>query len=121
RAFNSGAWDQPGLTTSMSEAMNGLTSIGVASGAQVRGLGPAETDLFAGQTITGASTIAMYTYAGDANLDGCISGDDYSAIDFASGLPGASGWFNGDFNYDGFISGDDYATIDFNLIAQGEP
>jgi autotransporter-associated beta strand protein len=63
RASNGGAWDQPGLTTSMPDAAGGLTSIGVGTGAQVRGLGPTDTDVFAGQTINGNSTIAMYTYA----------------------------------------------------------
>jgi hypothetical protein len=62
-----------------------------------------------------------YTYAGDANLDGIVSGDDYSAIDFNVLVPGASGWFNGDFNYDGIISGDDYSAIDFAILAQGAP
>ncbi|MEA2707869.1 MAG: hypothetical protein QOF78_470, partial [Phycisphaerales bacterium] len=64
--------------------------------------------------------VVMYTYSGDANLDGFISGDDYSTIDFHVGT-GAIGWFNGDFNYDGIISGDDYSTIDFNFAAQGLP
>jgi hypothetical protein len=63
----------------------------------------------------------MYTYAGDANLDGFLSGDDYAAIDFNIAVPNSSGWYNGDFNYDGIISGDDYATIDFNIVAQGAP
>ena len=64
----------------------------------------------------------MYTYAGDANLDGAITGDDYSVIDFNIAVPGASGWYNGDFNYDGAITGDDYSVIDFNLVAQhGSP
>jgi hypothetical protein len=120
RALNGGAWDSPGLTTSMPDAVTGLTSIGVATGEQIRGLGPTDTDLFAGQTITGATTIAMYTYAGDANLDGFISGDDYSTIDFNAGTS-ADGWVNGDFNYDGIVSGDDYSTIDFNYAAQGAP
>jgi hypothetical protein len=120
RALNGGTWDGGGLTTSMPDAATGLTSIGVATGEQVRGLGPTDTDLFAGQTITGATTIAMYTYAGDANLDGFISGDDYSTIDFNAGT-GADGWVNGDFNYDGIVSGDDYSTIDFNYAAQGAP
>ncbi|MEA2735064.1 MAG: fibronectin-binding autotransporter adhesin [Humisphaera sp.] len=119
-ASNGGAWDMPGLTTSMPDATTGLTTIGVATGAQLRGLGPTETDLFAGQTITGASTVAMYTYAGDANMDGFISGDDYSTIDFNVGT-GADGYYNGDFNYDGIVSGDDYSTIDFNFAAQGAP
>ncbi|MEA2735526.1 MAG: fibronectin-binding autotransporter adhesin [Humisphaera sp.] len=120
RALNGGTWDGGGLTTSMPDAATGLTSIGVATGEQVRGLGPTDTDLFAGQTINGATTIAMYTYAGDANLDGFISGDDYSTIDFNAGT-GADGWVNGDFNYDGIVSGDDYSTIDFNYAAQGAP
>ncbi|MEA2736168.1 MAG: fibronectin-binding autotransporter adhesin, partial [Humisphaera sp.] len=120
RASNGGAWDSPGLTTSQGDAATGLTTIGVATGEQIRGLGPTDTDLFAGQTINGASTIAMYTYAGDANLDGFISGDDYSTIDFNVGTS-ADGYSNGDFNYDGIVSGDDYSTIDFNYAAQGAP
>jgi hypothetical protein len=63
----------------------------------------------------------MYTYAGDANLDGAVTGDDYSAIDFNILVPGSDGWYNGDFNYDGVISGDDYSAIDFNILAQGAP
>ena len=38
-----------------------------------------------------SSIIAMYTYAGDANLDGTISADDYGVIDNALG--GGSGGF----------------------------
>ena len=121
RASNAGAWDGTGITTSESDALSGLTSIGVGTGAQVLALAAGATDTFAGQTVTDTSVLVMYTYRGDANMDGFISGDDYSAIDFASGTPGASGWINGDFNYDGIISGDDYSAIDFNLVAQGAP
>ncbi len=58
-----------------------------------------------------------YTYAGDANLDGVINGDDYSLIDngFNTGL---SGWQNGDFNYDGSISAADYSIIDNAFVMQ---
>ena len=69
-------------------------------------------------TDASGDAIAMYTYGGDANLDGAITGDDYFQID--SGFPaGAHGWFNGDFNYDGTITGDDYFIIDSNFPAQG--
>jgi autotransporter-associated beta strand protein len=121
RASNFGAWDQPGLTTSMPDAVAGLTTIGIATGEQVRGLGPTDTDIFAGQTITGASTIAMYTYAGDANLDGTIDGGDYGIIDNFVQVPNADGYANGDFNYDGVIDGGDYGIIDNNVQAQGAP
>jgi autotransporter-associated beta strand protein len=121
RAYNFNAWDQPGLTTSMPDALAGLTTIGVSTGEARGGLGPTDTDLFAGQTITGASTIAMYTYAGDANLDGVIDGGDYGIIDNFVQVQGADSYFNGDFNYDGVIDGGDYGIIDNNIQAQGAP
>src|SRR5439155_2375202 len=69
---------------------------------------------------TGGDTLVMYTYGGDANLDGKINVDDYGRIDFAVPL-GISGWSNGDFNYDGKINVDDYGIIDFNVGIQGAP
>jgi beta-glucanase (GH16 family) len=91
RAYDSQSWDQPGLTTSMPAAQTGLTTIAVSTGAAMRGLGAGETDTFAGQIITGASTVAMYTYAGDANLDGTIDGGDYGVIDNNVQVAGESG------------------------------
>jgi hypothetical protein len=63
----------------------------------------------------------MYTYGGDANLDGKINVDDYARIDLNVNLAGGAGWFNGDFNYDGKINVDDYGIIDFNVGVQGAP
>ena len=120
-AYDFGAWDGNGLTTSQQQAIDGLTTIGVGTGESVRGLGPNDTDVFAGQTITGSSTIAMYTYAGDANLDGTIDGGDYGIIDNFVQVPNADSYFNGDFNYDGVIDGGDYGIIDNNIQAQGAP
>ena len=56
----------------------------------------------------------MYTYGGDATLDGKINVDDYIRVDsgIASNL---SGWFN----YDGKVNIDDYTTvIDANIANQ---
>jgi hypothetical protein len=105
----------------MPDASAGLTAVGAATGAQVRGLTGGQTDSFRGEPIDATSIVAMYTYAGDANLDGIVSGDDYSSIDFNVAVSGASGWYNGDFNWDGIVSGDDYSAIDFNILAQGAP
>jgi len=69
-------------------------------------------------TETTHDVLAMYTYAGDANLDGKINVDDYGRIDFFSAL-GGSGWYNGDFNLDGKVNVDDYGIIDFNVGIQG--
>jgi hypothetical protein len=60
----------------------------------------------------------MYTYYGDANLDGQVDASDYSLIDNGY-LNGLTGWQNGDFNYDGVINGSDYTLIDNAYNMQG--
>ncbi len=120
--YNTGNWDGPGIITSQSNATGGntLTAIGVAAASDVLGLGPTDTAAWEGETVTGSDALVKYTYAGDANLDGAITGDDYFQIDSAASTS-LSGWFNGDFNYDGVINGDDYFLIDGNFPAQGPP
>jgi autotransporter-associated beta strand protein len=115
-----GTWNgSTGIITSQSQATtSNLTTIGVATAAQVKGIANTATAVFAGQVVTGTDTLAMYTYGGDATLDGKINVDDYTRIDFNVGL-GNHGWFNGDFNYDGKINVDDYTIIDFNVGIQG--
>jgi autotransporter-associated beta strand protein len=115
-------WSGSGIVTSQTSATNGsnFTSIGVATGAQVVPSSATATALWAGQTITGTDALVMYTYGGDANLDGKINIDDYGHIDTSIGI-GLTGWFNGDFNYDGVINIDDYGIIDVNIGIQGAP
>jgi hypothetical protein len=109
-------WTGNGIVTSQTQATGGnFTSIGVAKASDVRPATATATGLWAGQTITGTDTLVMYTYGGDATLDGKINIDDYVKIDsgIASGL---TGWANGDFNYDGKVNIDDYTTvIDANI------
>jgi hypothetical protein len=110
-------WDgSTGIVTSQSAAIGtNYTSIGVAKASDVRPATATATATWAGQTITGTDTLVMYTYGGDANLDGKLNVDDYIKID--SGIAaGLTGWSNGDFNYDGKINIDDYTTvIDANI------
>ena len=119
---NGGGWLGSGIVTSQTQATSGsVTSIGVASAQQVKGLSAStDTAVWAGQTVSGADTLAMYTYGGDANLDGKINVDDYGRIDLNIHLE-TKGWYNGDFNYDGKINVDDYGIIDFNVGIQGAP
>lgn len=119
--LNGGAWNGSGIVTSEGDALNNLTTIGVATGSEVFGIGATDTALFAGQTVTGSQTLAMYTYAGDLNLSGAIDPDDYANISFADNDPNAQGYYNGDINYDGDINADDFAAIDFNFNSQGAP
>jgi autotransporter-associated beta strand protein len=109
-------WDGSGIVTSQSNATGGnFHSIGVARASDVRPATATATASWGGQTITGTDTLVMYTYGGDATLDGKINIDDYVKID--SGIAGGlTGWSNGDFNYDGKVSIDDYITvIDANI------
>ena len=117
-----GSWNgSSGILTSQTVATtSNFNSIGVATGSEVKGIpfSSTATAVWAGQTVTGTDTLVMYTYGGDANLDGKINVDDYGRIDFAVPL-GIAGWSNGDFNYDGKINVDDYGIIDFNVGIQG--
>jgi hypothetical protein len=118
---NGGNWSGNGIVTSQSAATSTtLTSIGIATAADVRSIASTATTLWAGQTVSGADTLIMYTYAGDATLDGKINVDDYIRIDngVASTL---TGWSNGDFNYDGKVNVDDYILIDSNIANATAP
>jgi hypothetical protein len=117
---NGGAWNgATGLVTSMTAATTShLTTLGVAKASQTLGIANTATGVWSGQTVTGSDALVMYTYAGDATLDGKINVDDYTRIDFNVPL-GTSGYGNGDFNYDGKINVDDYTIIDFNVGIQG--
>src|SRR5207237_1966021 len=117
---NGGDWSgTSGIVTSQTFATTStFTSIGVAKGSEAKGVAATATAVWAGQTVTGSDTLVMYTYGGDANLDGKINVDDYGRIDFAVPL-GIAGWANGDFNYAGKINVDDYGIIDFNVGIQG--
>jgi hypothetical protein len=118
-----GSWNgATGIVTSETDATTSvLTTLAVITGAIRNGLGPTDTDVFAGQTINGNSTLVMYTWGGDANLDGTINGDDYFNID-SNILAQVPGYHNGDFDYNGEINGDDYFIIDANItFAQANP
>jgi hypothetical protein len=117
-----GSWDgTTGILTSQTAATtSSFTSIGIATAAQAKLIASTATAVWAGQTVTGTDTLVMYTYGGDANLDGKLNVDDYGRIDSNIGL-GTAGWYNGDFNYDGKVNVDDYGIIDSNIGIQGAP
>src|SRR5205814_8478494 len=74
--------------------------------------------IFGGVPVARGDQLVMYTWGGDANLDGTLNGDDYFQIDSQFNQDGlVFGYFNGDFNYDGSINGDDYFIIDSNWNA----
>ena len=68
---------------------------------------------FNGVNIDSSTIVGKFTYFGDANLDGKVSGDDYVSVD--ANLGTRRPWFHGDFNFSGTVTGDDYVAIDANL------
>jgi hypothetical protein len=73
---------------------------------------------FGGITLDGTThqILGKYTFKGDANLDGKVTGDDYAFVDANLGTSGSNvQWDQGDFNLDDKVTGDDYAFIDANL------
>jgi hypothetical protein len=123
RAYNSGAWNQSGLMTSEPNAgpTIGTTTLGVATAQSIMFLAPTATGTWSGQPVTGATTLVMYTYAGDLNFDGRVDAQDYGIIDNWVQFPGTSGYANGDINYDGVIDAADYGIIDNTIQLQGAP
>jgi autotransporter-associated beta strand protein len=97
----------------------GIVTAGGSSGNQVLAVVDnaawAKTD-FRGVAIDPTTVVGKFTYFGDSNLDGKVTGDDYVAVDANLGSTNAQ-WFQGDFNFSGTVTGDDYVAIDANLGA----
>ncbi len=103
--YNGGAWNGAGIDSS-SAAANHSYGVGYADGADgvVAGLSSGQIEI-------------KYTLYGDANLDGIVSGDDFTILVGNLGKS-VTGWDKGDFNYDGVVSGDDFTLLVGNLGKQ---
>jgi hypothetical protein len=100
--YASGAWNGPGIDSSTA-AVNSHYGIGYADGADhvVAGLSSGQIEI-------------KYTLLGDADLDGAVTGSDFTIL--ASNLGNAvSSWDKGDFDYDGVVSGSDFTALVENL------
>ena len=76
------------------------------------------------RSIGANAIVGKYTYFGDANFDGQVTGDDYTIVDsnLNTTPPPGFAWLSGDMNLDGIVTGDDYTTIDSNLnLGVGDP
>jgi len=106
--------NRAGIISSTSQADNGKEILALFDNSL---LGTPDWPPGSGQTVNPNAVIGKYTYFGDMNLDGQVTGDDYPAIDSNLGTtpnPGIA-WISGDANLDGIVTGDDYAVIDSNL------
>jgi hypothetical protein len=105
--FHGGDWNGPGIRSS-SASFSGAhpTGVGYAEASAV-GL----TGGFNGVTTDPDTIILRFTYAGDANLDGTASTNDFTRLGQNFGSTAAA-WSQGDFNYDGTVN-----ALDFNLLS----
>jgi hypothetical protein len=94
-AYNNGAWDGTGITSSTAAA-DGKT-LGIADNTV---LGVSE---FMGEPVDATSVLIRYTYGGDATLSGTVTIADLGIL--AANWQGTEkGWAQGDFNYDGSVN-----------------
>ncbi len=111
-----------GIVSSTSQATGGKTILALFDNALV---GRTDWPAGSGQAISSTAVVGKYTYYGDVNLDGQVTGDDYSPVDSnlgATGLNPGNAWLMGDTNGDLSVTGDDYSAIDANLgLGVGNP
>jgi hypothetical protein len=102
--YNGGTWTGPGIDSSVAALpADNSYGIGYADGADgvVAGLSSGQIEV-------------AYTLYGDANLDGVVSGDDFTILVANLGHQ-VSGWDQGDFLYTGSVTGDDFTALVANL------
>ncbi len=99
KGYNGGAWNGTGAAIDTSAPTSISTyGVGYADGADhvVTGLSSGQIEI-------------KYTLVGDANLDGLVTGDDFTLL-VANIGKAAAAWDKGDFNYDGLVTGDDFTA-----------
>ncbi|HYO10798.1 MAG TPA: GH25 family lysozyme [Tepidisphaeraceae bacterium] len=112
-----GSWAGNGLVTTRPAALTGATTLAAAEAMQIVNFNGNPTATWNGQAIDQTAVLIKYTYAGDADLNGKINGDDYFVIDARVGQSPAAApaYAAGDFEYNGRIDADDYFVIDRNI------
>jgi hypothetical protein len=81
---------------------------------------PVAVAMLNGASVDGSAVVVKYTYAGDADLDGKITIDDYLALEDGF-LFQAAGYSAGAFDYHATVDGADFAIIDAAYQAQNQP
>ena len=109
-AYANGAWNGPGITSSLAHAGPGATALGYATASSIN------KTLFDGQSVSGSMVLIAYTLRGDANLDGVVNALDFNVLATNFGKnPGSQVWSQGDFNYDGTINTADFMALSANF------
>jgi autotransporter-associated beta strand protein len=108
-AYNGGAWNGNGLTSSQITSSNRL-AIGFGLPTEVPAALTASGTQFFGSAVDASAVVVQTTVGGDANLDKTVNFDDLLAL--AKNYNRTDGyWAKGDFNYDGNINFDDLLVL----------
>ena len=100
-ADDGGAWDKPGITTSLAPAGSGRTLAVVDNEALTTPLTTVDSI-----ALDASSVVVKYTWFGDLNLSGTVDNTDFQMMG-----DGQAGWAGGDLNYDGTVNADDWALF----------
>jgi hypothetical protein len=72
-----------------------------------------------GHTVPSTAVLGKYSFIGDTNLDGKVTGDDYAPVDIALsnniGITAGATYFDGDMDLNGTVDSQDYSPIDQNI------
>jgi hypothetical protein len=100
--YAGGQWSGPGIISSDISSNPGY-SLGYADGADgiVAGLEPGQIEI-------------KFTLIGDANLDGAVNAEDFTAFSENIGQTGRH-WDQGDFNFDGTVNAEDFTLMAENF------
>jgi len=113
-AYNGGAWNGNGITSSNANANN--FAVGYAEASALQSI-PA---IFG--TVDADAVLIRYTRYGDADLSGFVNSDDFNRLASAFGTSG-NVWSQGNFNFDaaGEVNSDDFNLLatNFGLAATG--
>ncbi len=102
-AYNNGAWDQPGITSSM--ANGSQFGVGYTEASDLTVI-PATFG-----TVDSTAVLFRHTRYGDADLDGLVNLNDFNRLAANFGASNTV-WSQGNFNFDNFTN-----LSDFNLLA----
>jgi autotransporter-associated beta strand protein len=108
-AYDGGAWDKPGITSSLARIKSGSCGLGYA---QASAIGSTSFD---GQTFSDA-VLVKYTLLGDTQLRGTVGLGDYNTV--LSNYGTSQDWIGGDFHYGGVVGIGDYDDVLNNFGAR---
>lgn len=107
--YHGGDWAGTGITSATAAAASFTENITALAYAEASQLGLTS---FGGQSFNGDAVILLYTFSGDASMDGKVTTQDFNQLAGSFGMVSGGRWLDGDFTYDGAVS-----SIDFNLLA----